>query len=280
MSPNIAKNIGHCPLSSRRLTDEQRERRRLYERRRNLNKSSEQLASERERRHIRYRQRMAEMTAEQSVPPLDTKQLHDFSVPPPLADQLNESSIPPPSDPAVDLNQVLNIIQTHVQSEVDRLSSRPLSATLFLDRMNLDFVIDDPSTVLSAPVGDDIDGYRNEVDLDNINFVNDIQDLHGFFQRIQTCNRASEKKMDFFPFVIDSQVVGYIHKQFFADNLREFKDVFVFGEDSLFGSNVVTLNQLLETPDDRTEAVGYVVKCLGEGLIPGIRNEVLLALIM
>ncbi|KAF9593827.1 hypothetical protein IFM89_025612 [Coptis chinensis] len=34
-----------------------------------------------------------------------------------------------------------------------------------------------PSTILSAPIKDDIDGYRNDIDVDNINFINDIQDM-------------------------------------------------------------------------------------------------------
>jgi hypothetical protein len=37
----------------------------------------------------------------------------------------------------------------------------------------------------------------------------------------------------------------------------------------------VTFHPMLSTPEDRTSAVGDVVKRLGEELIPGIRNEVL-----
>lgn len=50
--------------------------------------------------------------------------------------------------------------------------------------------------------------------------------------------------------------------------------MFVFPQDSACGGHV-TLHPMLSTPEDRTSAVGDVVKCLGEELIPGIRNEVL-----
>lgn len=39
---------------------------------------------------------------------------------------------------------------------------------------------------------------------------------------------------------------------------------------------IVSLHSSLRTAEDRTEALGEVVKSLGEKLIPGIRNEVLL----
>lgn len=64
----------------------------------------------------------------------------------------------------------------------------------------------------------------------------------------------------------------------FADQLRSFKDVFTFPKDKLYGSpfdEYVSLNPMLKTPEQRTRAVGNVVKCLGEEWIPGIRNEVL-----
>ena len=63
----------------------------------------------------------------------------------------------------------------------------------------------------------------------------------------------------------------------FADHLMEFDGVFIFKRDSSpsnqFG-RLVSLHPLLKTPEDRTIAVGQVVKCLGEELIPDIRNEV------
>ena len=61
----------------------------------------------------------------------------------------------------------------------------------------------------------------------------------------------------------------------FAGHLRKFQDVFTFPLDN--PSNGVTLHKSLRTPDDRTTAVGEVIKSLGE-LIPGIRNEVLFGL--
>lgn len=65
----------------------------------------------------------------------------------------------------------------------------------------------------------------------------------------------------------------------FADHLRKFQDIFTFPEDNsqetCFGDHV-KLHPSLKTPEDRTRAVADVVKCLGEELIPGIRNEVLL----
>lgn len=59
------------------------------------------------------------------------------------------------------------------------------------------------------------------------------------------------------------------------------REVFIFPEDNMskgcFGDHI-TLHPALKTPDDRTRALGDVVKCLGEELIPGIRNEVTLLL--
>ena len=54
--------------------------------------------------------------------------------------------------------------------------------------------------------------------------------------------------------------------------------MFMFPQDNSYGDCIgshVTLHPMLRTPDDRTNAVGDVVKFLGEELIPGIRNEVL-----
>lgn len=63
----------------------------------------------------------------------------------------------------------------------------------------------------------------------------------------------------------------------FAGHLRKFPDVFIFPDDDSqaihFGDHV-SLHSRLSTPEDRTNAVGDVIKCLGEELIPGIRNEV------
>lgn len=63
----------------------------------------------------------------------------------------------------------------------------------------------------------------------------------------------------------------------FIDRLRKFEDVFNI-ELSRNGSLVdgcVMLNSSLETPEERTNAIGTVIKHLGP-LIPGIRNEVLI----
>ncbi|GLT71820.1 hypothetical protein SLA2020_438130 [Shorea laevis] len=96
----------------------------------------------------------------------------------------------------------------------------------------------------------------------------DSSDLTGFFEKIRICNRGSEKQSEFIPFAIEDQVVGYIHNGF-ANHLRKFQDVFVFPQDSACGGHV-TLHPMLSTPEDRTSAVGDVVKCLGEELIPAI----------
>ncbi|KAJ9548922.1 hypothetical protein OSB04_021465 [Centaurea solstitialis] len=99
-------------------------------------------------------------------------------------------------------------------------------------------------------------------------------DLGGFFQKINLCNRGLERRSEFIPFVIEDQIVGYIHNGF-LDHLNKFKDVFTCIKDNTYGSQYghVTLQSALKTPQSRTEALGNVVKCLGEEVIPGIRNE-------
>ncbi|XP_054797079.1 nudix hydrolase 20, chloroplastic-like isoform X2 [Prosopis cineraria] len=99
--------------------------------------------------------------------------------------------------------------------------------------------------------------------------------LEGYFEKVKLCNRGSEKQYEFVPFVIEDQIVGFIHSGF-ADRLRASKDVFIFPKDKLYGSpfdEYVSLNPILKTPERRTSAVGNVIKCLGEEWIPGIRNE-------
>ncbi|KAF7819847.1 nudix hydrolase 20, chloroplastic-like [Senna tora] len=99
--------------------------------------------------------------------------------------------------------------------------------------------------------------------------------LQGYFEKVQLCNRGSEKQSEFLPFVIEDQIVGFIHNGF-AEKLRSFRDVFIFPKDKLYGSHFddyVSLNPMLKTPEQRTSAVGNVVKCLGEEWIPGIRHE-------
>nr|GMC63439.1 nudix hydrolase 20, chloroplastic-like [Ipomoea batatas] len=104
---------------------------------------------------------------------------------------------------------------------------------------------------------------------------NHSSDLQGFFDKVKLCNRNSEKKNEFMPFVMENQIVGYVHNGF-ADHLRAFRNVFVFPKDNSYGSHFgchVTLHPVLKTPEDRTAAFAEVVKSLGEELIPGIRNE-------
>uniref|UniRef100_A0A2N9H2L6 DUF4743 domain-containing protein n=1 Tax=Fagus sylvatica TaxID=28930 RepID=A0A2N9H2L6_FAGSY len=98
----------------------------------------------------------------------------------------------------------------------------------------------------------------------------DSSDLSGFSEKVKICNRGSEKQSEFLPFVIEDQIVGYIHNGF-ANHLRRFKDVFLFPQDSSYGGHIgghVTLHPMLRTPENRTSAVGDVIKCLGEELIP------------
>ncbi|XP_074273861.1 nudix hydrolase 20, chloroplastic-like isoform X2 [Silene latifolia] len=103
----------------------------------------------------------------------------------------------------------------------------------------------------------------------------DPSNLTGFFDKVTACNRNVEKKCEFVPFIVEDQIVGYIHNGF-AAHLRSFQDVFQFPQDNLHSSPFgwhVRLQPSLKTPGDRTSAVADVIKCLGEELIPGIRNE-------
>ncbi|KAJ7973898.1 Nudix hydrolase 20, chloroplastic [Quillaja saponaria] len=103
----------------------------------------------------------------------------------------------------------------------------------------------------------------------------DSSNLRGYFEKVQLCNRRSDLQSEFLPFVIENQIVGYIHMGF-AVLLRSFKDVFIFPKDDSFGGRFgyyVTLDSKLATAEKRTSAVGDVVKSLGEEWIPGIRNE-------
>ncbi|KAK4345871.1 hypothetical protein RND71_036047 [Anisodus tanguticus] len=100
---------------------------------------------------------------------------------------------------------------------------------------------------------------------------NDSSSLSAYFNKIKFCNRNSEKQCEFMPFVIDDQIIGYVHHRF-ADYLKPSHNVFIFPQDdSNFGCHC-TLHPNLRTPEDRTKAVANVIKSLGE-LIPGIRNE-------
>ncbi|VVB17118.1 unnamed protein product [Arabis nemorensis] len=98
-------------------------------------------------------------------------------------------------------------------------------------------------------------------------------DLTGFLEKIDRCNRGSEKFSDFIPFVIEDQIVGYIHKGF-IDHLRDFHDIFTISQNGTCSGGHVALNSMFEKPEDRTRAVANVIKILGDkGIIPGIRNE-------
>ncbi|CAN6217300.1 unnamed protein product [Urochloa humidicola] len=101
----------------------------------------------------------------------------------------------------------------------------------------------------------------------------DESDLSGYFRKVDTCNRGMEKKGEFVKFMVEDQVVGYIHKGF-VEHLRDFHDVFTIVPGNNGSSTVehVSLQSSLRTPEDRTHAIGEVIKSLGE-MIPGIRNE-------
>ncbi|KAM6598503.1 hypothetical protein CsatA_018112 [Cannabis sativa] len=109
----------------------------------------------------------------------------------------------------------------------------------------------------------------------SISDSDDVTDLNGYFEKIKMCNRGSEMRFEFMPFVIENQIIGYIHNGF-AENLRKFQKVFKFLPDNSndgFHGGTVTLHPSLKTQEDRTRAVGEVVKILGEQQFPGIRNE-------
>ncbi|CAI0625933.1 unnamed protein product [Linum tenue] len=72
--------------------------------------------------------------------------------------------------------------------------------------------------------------------------------------------------------------IGYIHNRF-VEHLKRFEEVFVIKDSSSHGARFgycVTLHDKLGTPEERTAAVGEVIKCLveeQEELIPGIQGE-------
>ncbi|RWW59262.1 hypothetical protein BHE74_00033821 [Ensete ventricosum] len=116
-------------------------------------------------------------------------------------------------------------------------------------------------------------------------------DLRGYFEKVRLCNRGSELKSEFVPFVVEDQIVGYVHNGYvllasvsdyfkklweFLGHLRQFKEVFTIGlhNNGCHDETHVKFHSSLITPEERTRAVGDAIKCLGE-LIPGTRNEVL-----
>ncbi|XP_078432265.1 nudix hydrolase 20, chloroplastic-like [Wolffia australiana] len=101
-----------------------------------------------------------------------------------------------------------------------------------------------------------------------------VSDLAGYFERVRCCNRGSENKDEFLPFLVEEQTVGYIHPSF-VDQLKSFSDVFILKPGNDKGSRnatFITLHPLLRSSEERTMAVGDVIKAMGSR-IPGIRNE-------
>lgn len=107
--------------------------------------------------------------------------------------------------------------------------------------------------------------------------------LHEFEERVRMCNRGREKKSDFLPFIVENNIIGYIHPVI-AEHLKQFQDVFILGKifdhsNGMFTndactSGYITFHHQLKTPDERTEAIGGAVKWLHkEGVILGLRNE-------
>ncbi|KAF3786041.1 Nudix hydrolase 20 [Nymphaea thermarum] len=103
----------------------------------------------------------------------------------------------------------------------------------------------------------------------------ELPGLQGYAHKVQKCNRGSGLLSDFLPFVIEGQVVGYIHPCI-IDHLKKFPDAFSLEQNNNHGNSgdsYVTLHSSLRSPEDRTDAVGDTIKCLGESIVPGIRNE-------
>uniref|UniRef100_A0A0D9XCG9 Nudix hydrolase domain-containing protein n=1 Tax=Leersia perrieri TaxID=77586 RepID=A0A0D9XCG9_9ORYZ len=67
----------------------------------------------------------------------------------------------------------------------------------------------------------------------------DESDLSGYFQKVDTCNRGMDKKGEFVEFMVEDQILGYIHKGNRSNTVER-----------------VTLHSSLRTPDERTNAVG------------------------
>jgi len=76
-------------------------------------------------------------------------------------------------------------------------------------------------------------------------------------------------------FLVEDQVVGYVHKGF-VKHLRDFHDVFTIpGDNSSNTVENVSLRSSLRTPEDRTHAIGEVIKSLGE-MIPALPSNIIL----
>ncbi|XP_024390700.1 nudix hydrolase 20, chloroplastic-like isoform X1 [Physcomitrium patens] len=100
-------------------------------------------------------------------------------------------------------------------------------------------------------------------------------DLQGYWKHVYICNSGRERQVEFLPFIVEDSKIGYIHPKFLK-HLRRFPEVFIVRDDVVNGMSKgwVTLHELLQTPQLRTDAIGVVLLSLEmEGLIPGWRNE-------
>eukprot|EP01018_Ginkgo_biloba_P021102 Gb_31783 [translate_table: standard] len=109
--------------------------------------------------------------------------------------------------------------------------------------------------------------------------------LDDYMEQVRICNRGSERRSEFLPFILENNIIGYVHPTI-MELLKQFEDVFTispengfnihngrFGNEAHF-KGFITLHHQLKTPDERTEAVGNVIKWLNkEGVILGVRNE-------
>ncbi|XP_020522882.1 nudix hydrolase 20, chloroplastic isoform X3 [Amborella trichopoda] len=102
-----------------------------------------------------------------------------------------------------------------------------------------------------------------------------LSGLNGYLDKVRICNRRYEARSMFMPFILEDEIVGYVHPGF-VEHLRKFPNVFTLTKDRGYGdhgADFLTLHPSLVSPTDRTEAVGDAITCLDEGIIPGIRNE-------
>ncbi|CAI5519760.1 unnamed protein product [Closterium sp. Naga37s-1] len=120
-------------------------------------------------------------------------------------------------------------------------------------------------------------------------------DLSGYLARVRECNAGLERRWEFIPFVVNGEVVGYIHHSFWQ-HLEPFGDVFSLHHHAPSSTTATTTNSSgtnaaaaaaaagrvlsfsgrLEAAGaaERTEAVGGVLQRLREqGVVTGWRNE-------
>lgn len=109
--------------------------------------------------------------------------------------------------------------------------------------------------------------------------------LAAYMDHINYCNRGSEERSQFIPFVVDNVAVGFVHPRF-VQHLMCFPKVFaIMGEvtthDDVEVANVkmsthsfVTLHHELKSKEERTIVINRALKVLSaEGVIPGWRDE-------